>query len=68
MEAMEAEARCNDSRRTPPPPPLTAAAAPSSILSLYQEAKRLGMTDPQTQWQYVQTLRQSDQKNSAPKG
>ncbi|GMF57557.1 unnamed protein product [Phytophthora fragariaefolia] len=56
MEAMEAEARSNDSFRGRSP-------TPSTILSLYQEAKRLGVTDPQAQWQYVQTLRQSDQKH-----
>ncbi|KAG6616441.1 uncharacterized protein IUM83_18473 [Phytophthora cinnamomi] len=61
MEAMEAEARSSEpssssGRRS------AQAASPSSILSLYQEARRLGMTDPQAQWQYVQTLRQSDQK------
>ncbi|KAG7379557.1 hypothetical protein PHYPSEUDO_008460 [Phytophthora pseudosyringae] len=44
MEAMEAEACGNRS-------PL--AAAPPS--SLCHEAKRLGVTDPQAQWQYLQT-------------
>lgn len=58
MEALEAESRSSEAcgKRSP-----VAEAPPSSLLSLYQEAKRLGMTDPQTQCQYVQTLRKGDQ-------
>ncbi|GMF65450.1 unnamed protein product [Phytophthora lilii] len=56
MEAMEAEALSKES-------PSRAAAPPSSTLSLYREAKRLGVNDPQAQWQYVRTLRQGDQKH-----
>ncbi|KAL4092914.1 hypothetical protein PRIC1_011903 [Phytophthora ramorum] len=57
MEAIEAEAHSSESSA-----PRTTAPS-SSILSLYQEAKQLGMTDPQTQWQHVQLLRQNDQKH-----
>ncbi|KAL3664507.1 hypothetical protein V7S43_010259 [Phytophthora oleae] len=50
MEAMEAEARCSSNRS-----PITTPS--TSTLSLLQEAKRLGITDSQAQWQYVQTIR-----------
>ncbi|KAG7395291.1 hypothetical protein PHYBOEH_003958 [Phytophthora boehmeriae] len=36
------------------------ASPPPSILSLYQNAKRLGMSDPQAQREYVQRLRRGD--------
>ncbi|KAE9033113.1 hypothetical protein PR003_g14964 [Phytophthora rubi] len=64
MEAMEAEARSSEPSSGRRSPPLSAAAS-SSILSLYQEAKRLRMTDPEAQWQYVQTLRQSAEETHA---
>ncbi|RLN92959.1 hypothetical protein BBJ28_00013862 [Nothophytophthora sp. Chile5] len=66
MAAIEAEATSNqpsapsrgDSTGKRP-----TAATSSSILALYQEAKRMGVSDPQAQWEYVQLLLPGRQKH-----
>ncbi|RLN64131.1 hypothetical protein BBJ28_00014489 [Nothophytophthora sp. Chile5] len=66
MAAIEAEAASNqpsvpsrgDSTGKRP-----TAAPSSSILALYQEAKRMGVSDPQAQWEYVQLLLPDRQKH-----
>lgn len=55
MAAIEAEA---SSSRLHTPSDSKRASSP--ILALYQEAKRMGVTDPTAQWEYVQLLRRGD--------
>ncbi|KAF4316064.1 hypothetical protein BBO99_00008926 [Phytophthora kernoviae] len=61
MAAIEAEASKSQSRASLG---VTVASPPLSILSLYQKAKRLGMSDPQVQWEYAQRLRHGDDRHT----